>query len=465
MLKKLILPLCFLLPQSLFSAPLSSADFTYNATLSEANTSLRQFDLPVGLNAKIKRKDYGDVRIFNQQGQAIPHQFSHLKIAHSIQQKRLDFFPFSKEQVITPNNIQVLIQQYNQTNLGQQQSIHINQKIFTTNKNQRGNYPYQYIIKNFKKDKSSKVIVPLCKLKLDWNQKKANRVLGFKLESSDTLQHWRTLSNNLNVSKLNYAGSRIVNDEVSFNCTTEKYLRLTWLKPEQHTQLNEINGIYNKNTSQQMQSFNLGKATSDKKGNLYFESSIIATITKIEFKAPQDGLLYKGALYSRADNKAEWRFRKNINQFRLNLGETQLLSKPIELVANNNKYWKLKLDNGAQFSENQLPEIKLSWPTKQVIFLAQGKGPFLLSLGNPTIKTMQNIDLKSLIKSLKQAGSVIDKVKVGQLNATGKIFKTPSQTPWKQILLWLVLILGTLLMAFMAYRLYQQMGGKPDSNN
>lgn len=463
MLKRLILALCFLLSQSLFGVPYNSADFAYNATLSEANTSLRQFDLPIGLYPKIKRKDYGDVRIFNQQGQAVPHQFSHLKTAHSIQQKLLSFFPFSKEQAITPNNIQVLIHQYNQTNLGQpnlrmyskQQSIHINQQVF--NNNRRASKQFQYIIKNSEKDKNSKEIIPLCKLKLDWNQKKANMVLGFKLESSDTLQYWRTLSNNLNVSKLNYAGSRIINDEVSFNCTTEKYLRLTWLKPEQHTQLNEIHGIYNKNASQQMQSLNIGTATSDNKGYLYFESSITAAITRIEFKAPQDGLLYKGALYSRADNKAEWRFRNNINQFQLNLGETQLHSKPIELVANNDKYWKLQLDNEAQFSESQLPEIELSWPTKQVIFLAQGDGPFILSLGNPNIKTVHNNDLKSLIQSLKQAGSVIDNVKVGQLNTTGKTFKTVPQTPWKQILLWLVLILGTLLMAFMAYRLYQQM--------
>lgn len=452
-----------MLSQSLSAAPYSSADFSYNALLSEANTSLRQFDLPVSLNTKIKRKDYADMRIFNQQGQAVPHQVSNIKTTHSIKHKALDFFPFDNEQTITPKNIQVLIHQFKQTSLGQsnlsigssQQSIYINQQI--SNHTQQ----YQYIIKTFDNDEN---IQPLCKLKLNWLQGKANMILGFKLESSDTLQYWKTLGNNLNISKLNYANSRIVNDEVSFNCTTAKYLRLTWRKPDQHTQLNEIHGIYNKNASQQMQSLNLGKTTSDNKGNLYFESSTIAAITKIVFIAPQDGLLYKGALYSRADSKAEWRFRKSINQFRLNLGDTQLHSQPIELVANNDKYWKLYLNNEAQFSENQLPEIKVSWPTKRVMFLAQGNAPFMLSLGNPTIKKAQNSNFKTFIKNLKQSGSVIGKVKVGQLNSTGKTFKTTPQIPLKHIILWLVLILGTLLMAFMAYRLYQQMERESKAN-
>ena len=46
-----------------------------------------------------------------------------------------------------------------------------------------------------------------------------------------------------------------------------------------------------------------------------------------------------------------------------------------------------------------------------------------------------------------------------------KSYRTEEIIPWKIILLWLVLILETALMGFMAYRLFQQMGGDEDKNN
>jgi len=441
----------FLLQQVVIAAPLTNDSFAYSATLSDANTSLRQFDLPVTLYHKIKRKDYGDLRIFNADGQIVPHQFSQAKKQDSIQKKSLVFFPFSKQQANHPDNIQVVInQKKNQRH--NQQNITINQSIASDNANKSNQY--QYIIEN------SATTTALCKLKLEWTQPKSSMVIGLKLESSATLKNWKTLSRKLNISKLDYAGSKLINNEISFPCTTQKYLRLTWLKSNQHIQLNHILGIYSKNAQQAIQTASLGKPVYDNvyesHGSWLFEKNSIASISQMEMIAPQDGLLYKGALYSRDNNKAEWRFRQQIKQFKLNLGDSKLQSSPIEMIANNDRYWKLDLANEGRFSQDQFPEIRVSWTAKQVIFMAQGKSPFELAFGNPSIKPAHNNDLNSLIQSLKQTDSNIDKVKLEQITNSGIDFKTKTHFPWKKIILWLVLIIGTLLMAFMAFRLYQQ---------
>jgi hypothetical protein len=107
-----------------------------------------------------------------------------------------------------------------------------------------------------------------------------------------------------------------------------------------------------------------------------------------------------------------------------------------------------------QLSDSQLPEIRAGWAPKQLYFLAQGKAPFTLAFGNYNIKPVQANSLSSLIK---RSGTSIDHVSLGEFIKNDKLNKAGSETPWKLILLWLVLILGTALMGFMAYRLFQQM--------
>lgn len=432
--------------QILVAAPQSADDFAYMTTLSEAKTSLRKIELPLTIYEKMQRKDYGDLRIFSAEGQIVPHQFSQLEERpNSKQETPLIFYPFSKKQAANPSNIQVIIKQKKG-----EQNLSINQQM--GNNTAPKENEYQYIIENPKKNPA------LCKLKLDWTQSKPSSIITLKLESSDKLQNWKTLSHKLTVSKLNYSGSQLIHNEISFTCTSQKYLRLTWLQANQQVHLNQIKGIFSQKGELQTQWQNLGKPHYYEEGNWLFESNLIAAISSIEFIAPNDGLLYKGTLYSRNNEKETWRYRKAISQYRLNIGETTIQSSPLTFAPTSDRYWKMETTSEGRLSDNQLPEIRAGWVPKQLHFLAQGKGPFQLAFGNPTIKPAQNNDLNSLIQSLKQSAATIDKVTFGEIINNNKSFVTESKTPWKIILLWLVLILGTALMAFMAFRLYQQMG-------
>ena len=207
-----------------------------------------------------------------------------------------------------------------------------------------------------------------------------------------------------------------------------------------------------------MQWKSFGKPRYDKEGNWLFESNIVAAITQMEFVAPQDGLLYKGMLYSRNDEKQDWRFRQNVSQYRLNIGETDMRSDAFSLRPNSDRYWKLAIETEGRLNDKQLPEIRAGWAPIQLLFLAQGKGPFTLTFGNPTINPANSNDLNSLIKTYKDSDSSVDKVTLGTINQNQNYVAAKNKLPWKKIMLWLVLILGTALMGFMAYRLYQQMG-------
>lgn len=432
--------------QTFATTPQSIDDFAYSATLSEAKTSLRQVDLPLSVYEQMQRKDYGDLRIFSADGQIVPHQFTHPEKVDSTQLTPLVFYPFSKKEAANPSNIQIVISQNQKSG---KQRLSINQQLRNGTKSK--NKEYQYIIENPEDSPS------LCTLRLDWQQSKPSSILPFKLESGNKLQNWKTLSRQLTVSKLNYGSSQLIHNEVSFPCSTHKYLRLTWLKPEQNTHLKKIHAIYTQKGELKTQWKSLNKPHYDEKGNWLFESNVVAALSTMEFVAPHDGLLYKGTLYSRNNEKQTWRYRKEISQYQLNIGETNLQSSAFSLTPNSDRYWKVVLKNEGRFTENQLPNIRVGWMPKQLHFMAQGKDPFQLAFGNSRIKPAQYNDLKTLVESIKQSGANIDKVSIRTIINNDKILKAESKTPWKLILLWLVLILGTALMAFMAYRLFTQM--------
>lgn len=146
-----------------------------------------------------------------------------------------------------------------------------------------------------------------------------------------------------------------------------------------------------------------------------------------------------------------------MSQYRLNLGETTLQGSPVSFAQTSDRYWKLVMKSEGQLTESQLPEIRAGWTPKQLHFLAQGKAPYTLAFGNQAVKSAQRNSLSDLINSIKESGASIDTVSLGEFVKNDNIIKAESETPWKLILLWLVLVLGTALMGFMAYRLFQQM--------
>jgi hypothetical protein len=432
-----------------YAKPLSLNDFAYSATLSDAKSSLRQVTLPLNVLQNMQRRDYGDLRVFSAEGQIVPHQFIHTISNAKTQETELTFYPFSQQQTANPASIRVIIDQRQG-----RQHVDINQQLNQTESAK--DHEYQYIIENL----NAKHKQRLCKLKLEWEQSIPSIILPFSLESSDTLQNWKSRGRSFNVSNLSYAGAQLTHKEVDFSCTSDKYLRLTWLKPKQHVRLTKISGLYNTAGEQTFQWKSFAKPIYDKTGNWLFESDLVASLLQMEFVAPLDGLLYQGRLYSRNDKKSPWKLRKSITQYRLNIGDTSLQSSAFSLTPNNDRYWKLEPSLEGKLNENQLPEIRAGWRQKKLIFLAQGNPPFQLAYGNPSTVPANNAGLTQLIRTFNNTGVTPDTVTVGNTQHNKNTPKIKSEIPWKLIGLWALLIIGTGLLAYMAFNLYQQMDRK-----
>ncbi len=439
----LLLTVVTLVPSLVFAdSALAPDNFAFNSTLSPATNSLREVTLSTKILEAMQRRDFGDLRVFNAQGQEVPHQFSTAITKDKTLEKALNFYPFSREQAADPAGIRIQILQKN-----------TNQSINIVNGKQQSysSREYQYIAEN-KNNKQS-----LCKLSFNWDQPRPNMILPIKIEGSDNLQNWSTLNNSVNISKLDYAGSQLVRSGVSITCSKHDYLRLTWLKPEQGLKLNSITAIYKQPQESVLQQKNIGRPNNGDDNHWYFKTDIAAPITQLELIAPTDGLLYKGRLYSRPDDSSEWRYRQSITQYRLKISETRLSSDPLKLSATSDNCWKIELDTDNQFTNAQLPDIKLGWQQQKLVFLAQGEAPFTLAYGNPEILPASSNGISQLIRTLQDAGETPEKVTLEESVSNTKVAKLEKNIPWKVVGLWVFLILGTAVLGYMAYHLFQQM--------
>lgn len=445
-MNRLIL-LVLLIPALAFAdKPLIPANFAYSSTLSDTDNSLREVTLPISILEKIQRKDFGDLRVFNAQGQEVPHQFRQATTGNQSTKATLNFYPFDRKQASNPAVIHIEILQNNS-----KQAINVESE----QQNQQASNEYQYIAEN------KNTSLSLCELDLDWDQPKSNMILPLKIEGSNDLQNWSTLNRSANLTKFDYAGSKLIHSKINIRCNKYAYLRLTWIKPEQGLKLKQIAATYKQKKQSVLQQKIIGKPNYSDDGNWYFKIATVAPVTQLELISPTGGLLYKGRLYSRPDETSQWRYQRDISQYQLKISGTMLSSSPLMLNPNNDGFWKIELDSSKQLRHEQLPDIKLGWRQQKLVFLAQGGAPFTLAYGNSQISPGNSHGISDLINALRGAGEILDEVTPGKPiknTAISKLGLEPKKsTPWGLIGLWLLLILGTAVLAYMAYRLYQQM--------
>lgn len=443
--------LLMLLAGNTWAQSLTPQDFAFGADFAEGQSSLRQATLPAGVLAHIQQPDFADVRVFNADGASVPFAIRSLEQASQQQEKPLPFFPMEPDKAASPADIRLELQQVGDA---QHWRIDTSQKDASP-----ASKPIaQYIIRNAAPQAGS-----LCQLRLDWQQSAANRVLPFTLETSQDLDQWDMLAA-LSVSRLQHADASLENRQVEIPCTDVAYLRLSWQQPQADVLLTQVQGVYKQQLQQETDWLTLGKpevVQAEGSSEWHFHNPGIVPISQIRLTPPYSGAVYTGNVYSRAaqqpGQKPQWHYRGSLNQYRLMLENTEVQSAPDALTVSRDPLWKISLENTASLQSENLPEISIGWQPDTVLFLAQGKPPFTLAYGNPAISEGAQGNLEDAVRELQRRGLQPEQVGLGEAHPLGNIELNPNPFPWKLIAMWLVLIVGTLLMGYMAYSLYRQM--------
>lgn len=430
--------------------PLKPQDFAYAVPLQfEGQDALYQATLPLSVYQNTVRSDLGDLRVFNAQGEVVPHMLRQPERSSTSQPifSKLVYFPL---QGAANTGLDQLSIQIKRNAAGTLVDINSNAKPAA-----------QATLSGYLLD-ASVLKQSIQALELDWNSSKDSFVGTLNIESSDDLKHWRSVIHGAPLANMQFGGHSLLQKRVEFPALQAKYLRLSWPQEQAPLQLTAVNAELAAARIDAPLSWQsvTGSAVTDKAGDYQFDLDAHLPLQRLRIGLPQMNSLVQAAIFSRARETDPWRSVNNVVLYKLH-HSGQDLNNPDIAVSGYHRYWLLRVEQKNGGIGSGVPQMQAGWQPHQLQFVTRGSAPFQLAYGSSVIKPaefqMQNIlpnagqDKPEFKIQSAQAGTQIT------LGGETKLSGAPLPLPWKKWSLWSVLGVAVLLLGWMAYRLVQQM--------
>jgi Protein of unknown function (DUF3999) len=185
-----------------------------------------------------------------------------------------------------------------------------------------------------------------------------------------------------------------------------------------------------------------------------FDLGAHAPVSRVNVLLPEVNTIVGVELSSRRMAKDPWRVVARAGFYRLKTDAEQQ-NAPLEVRVDDDRYWRARITDGAGPPRVPL-RLHVEWVPNEVTFLAQGQGPFLLAYGNATAIRAE-ADLSQLPGSQSTTRDVANCASRGWFTPgarrIGPTRRHPPDFPWMRAVLWGVLVLTVILLAWMAYHL------------
>lgn len=491
MKNKIIISLCSLvLVMSAAKAEekiLTPKDFFKGSKIQlEPGNAIYELDLNESVYQLLQRADQGDLRVFNASNETVPHLIQSQSKEEFIKTsalKTLPIFPLYDDSDVSLDELSLHI------NKSKSGSI-VDIKMANGAKQKIGKNLVAYLV-DVTRFKDS-----IYSLHVDWRATDGDgMVANLSVEASDNLENWRMIKSDGVVARLNYLNHFLDRNIIKLGSLKTKYLRLSWPKTNKNFSVNGLKASFNM-SKQPVLTYQwsriTGKPDPDKDNTFLFDvgGHVPATVARVIL--PEKNMALKVNLFSinKLSNHPEHKSSKKIfssdrhriltkrknYQFQprwqrrhhnflaydLEIGGTTLLSpKMILTQKTNDRYWRIEVkDPGSSLANGKVPILELGWLPEKLTFLARGKPPYLLAVGNEEI-TPAKFAMHQLMqtmgdKKIKPEAAAIKEFEVLSAQNVQDEIKILT-VPLARLILWSVLVLGVLLLGWMALRLFKQM--------
>jgi len=401
--------LAALTPLAIAQAPtLSMDDFAYGSELTPVESHFRRFVLTPTMIQSVKRRDLGDVRVFDEDNELMP----------------------------------VLVRK--------------NNSDIKTSRQQLAFVPH--VVKGktvgFVLDRTKDHQQWLKSLQLQWKKNAAPNVLSVKIENSADLVSWKTLKKSEVVSNYKFGNTMLRHNVIDIDSYTQRYIRIAFLQRKNVPPvLESVNSFISSAKPYKPAWIAAGKLKpqAGKPGSYQFSVSegVNPRLLKMSFSALNTVLT--GSLYAVLSSNGQQQRKlvtNNFSAYKITLNNKVVRSKPIDLSRWQATNWLITADAGSNVEANGLPKVMVAYPTYEVIFAAEGDEPYTVVWGNR----------KAGAPVLSDINSGQDVIQVRH----GRIFKTDELTervesarfPWLTILIVLGVILIVAATGWFGYRRY-----------
>jgi hypothetical protein len=425
-------------------------DFAYGSLLeSDGALPLRRVDLPPWVYQGVLRADLGDLRVFNGDGELVPHALlpRPAPATSTAPDAALPYFPIKATSGSALDALDVKIER---TPGG----------TITRVVAARAGKSADQVISAYVID-ASRFDQPIAALDLDWREPQGGLAGTLRVESSDDLARWSTLVPQAPVVMLQFGGQRLERKQIEFAASRYKYLRLSWPAGQPPLELTAIRARPGSVVVEAARAWHAVTGTPRHEGEFEFDLGGQFPLDRLRVELPQDNTVVTVQLLSRRDVASEWRPVANAVLYRLRQGGQVVTNPDLATSVSHDRYWLLRVDQKGGGIGRGSVLLHAGWVPQTLVFVARGNGPYQLAYGNaralPTAYTIESL-VPGFRSDTPLQASAARALEQRTLGGAPALRPGPDYRTWT---LWGVLILGVLLLGWMAWRLARQLGAAP----
>jgi hypothetical protein len=448
---KLLLTLLLILalPLAAWAADLAPRDFAYGLTLEmDQDAPLYQVDMPQSIYESVTDRNLGDIRVFNQQGEVVPH---------TLWDRRPETIPAASPAPVPLFPLYGPVAEYSRTLSMQVITDHDGIIVQVgTAPDLNGAAVTAYILD------ASQLEPHPDQLEILWPANTDNLVMNVDLDVSQDLSRWSRLVSGAALADISFQGNRLIRRQIQLPEYHGRYLRLSWPGHARNLAITGIRALFPTSPPRSPRLWKTLSAGAPEKPNEYlFDTGGFFPVDSLEILPPQRNTLSRATLFSRDLIGAPWQVVYSGLVYNLEVDGHRLYSDTIRQAPNADRFYKLQVDSEGGGLGAGLPEMKIGWTRQQLYFVARGQGPYTLAYGNAAVFG-ETAPLDPLLGRLEHQNDslFIKPARLGspvELGGPERLKKPIPPGLWKVYALWAVLVLGVLLLGAMAWRLYRQM--------
>jgi hypothetical protein len=302
-------------------------------------------------------------------------------------------------------------------------------------------------------------------LHVDWADAGATLDLGYRLEGSDELRGWQVLDPQVRLVQLNNQGRALRNNTIKVDSDL-RYLRLVPLQRSGAPALRGLRGeLVDAVDSGDWQWLQLkADAGGNAEDGYLYRVQGRVPVQRLDVVMPANSAVSWSVFSRDADRSGadgsipDWQLlTRGWNTWNLSEAGTQQYSAALETSGTiTDRQWRLLAEPGSIPSE--APLLRLGYRPGSVMFLAQGRAPYLLVAGSANVANAQAA-LDPMLDALRARNGAQWQPAAATLGTgavrAGEVVYQPAKPPrdWKNGVLWAVLVLGALAVAGFAFSL------------
>jgi len=385
---------------------------------------LQQTLVPYHVYEVVKSPNLNDIRVFNSSAGLVPHRVSEQKKESQTNTKVLSFAKLTSNS----DGLESLIEKYKSS--GIDISLSLRAMDADTSNSQLDMYIGEVIELEGKGTE----------LKLDWelNHEVSTFFLA-DVDITDDFKHWENIAEGVNLAQLKTNEAIVKHNQIKLNRFGKKFeLFVSQQQDRPYSITEELKGKHDENNKQ----------------IIYYTQPAKIIKKRMKILIPENNVMADCRVYSRDNDDQNWTLRGSGTIYKItNIGKI-LMNQMIDLRASTDSEWKLEVISSGSGFEQQPPVINFLWLPHELTFVARGGSPFVLAYGSAAYASKsasqssffnaENNDEDRLIAF----SSTSNKLEVlgGEDVLKDDLIKV---TP-KTLALWGILIVGSLLLLFMA---------------